>query len=344
MPKSMSQCVAAFMRSEEVGRLALASQKRQKIVLDLLTKNDRQTRIKDAKTSTAVMRSSDPITRLDRGRIDEALYRVRGHTTDSTLNAYKTDLRRFGGWLVDSHLLKQDPTSHLRNIKTETPTSKRKPVANDKAGDVLAVADLVHPRDGMTAMLFLYTGLRGAEVVELRWRDLNLKRKSFSALRTKNRDWHDSYIAPPLLDGLLQWRSWVEEKMGQEVDENWYVVPACAYRHDSGHHRMNPEWPIVPTRKQTNAPKRVKQWLAAIGETDLKGRAGHTLRRTAANLVIALPGADIRTAQRFLGHKSVAMTELYLNVDLMAEQLQNALEGLDIAPPVETPDPDQPFE
>lgn len=315
--KSVSQCVAEFMRSQEVVRLAPATRKRQTIVLNLL--------IKGGAGSKPAIEPSKPIGQLDQSVIDEALFRV-NHLMDSTLNAYRTDLRRFGKWLVDRGHRKTDPTTHLRNVKAETVASKRRPVANDKAGALLLAADVAHPRDGMTAMLMIFTGLRESEIVELKWRDLDLDSAKFSAWRSKNRDWHRSFLAPPLLEALRVWKTWVEERNGPIQDE-WFVVPARAHRYDrTGHHRMNPEWPIAPNRRQTNANKRVKLWLEAIGETDLRGRSSHTLRRTAANLVMSRPGATIRTAQTLLGHKTAVMTENYLDKDVAKDQLQSIMQ------------------
>lgn len=315
--KSVSQCVAEFMRAPEVTRLAAATQKRQVIVLNLLIKGD--------DGNKPILRPAEPISRLDRGHIDDALYKVNGRLVGSSLNAYQADLRRFGKWLLDRGYTKKDHTAHLRNVKVTTVLAKRKPVANNSAEALISAANAVHPRDGMTAILMIFTGLRESEAVELRWGNVDLEKAVFVVRRAKTRDDHVSFIAPPLLAALKAWKEWVEARNG-EIQDDWFVIPARANRYDStGHHRMNPEWPIVPTRKQTNVNKRVKEWLAAIGEKDLRGRASHTLRRTAANLVRSQPGADIRTAQTLLGHKTASMTENYLDVDKAKEDLMNVV-------------------
>lgn len=317
MAMSMSQCVAEFLRSQEVVRLALATRKRQTIVLNLL--------IKGSGNKKPVFEPSRPISQFNRSHVDDALYRV-SDRMESTLNAYRTDLRRFCAWLLERGYAKRDHTHHLKNVNTETVASKKKPVANASTQALLTAAGVAHPRDGMTAALMIFTGLRESEIVELRWGNLDLENAKFTARRPKNRDYLKSFIAPPLLAALKSWKVWIEQRNG-EIQSDWYVVPARAHRHDrTGHHRMNSEWPIVPTRPQTNINKRVKLWLTAIGEKDLHGRSSHTLRRTAANLVLSRPGATIRTAQTLLGHKSAAMTENYLDKDAAKEQLQSIVQ------------------
>jgi integrase/recombinase XerC len=315
---TVSLAMKEFMGSDEVRRRAPATRKKQALVLRLLL------------TREVGLTGSDPIARLGRSHIDAALNVARDRKVqESTLNTYRSDLRRFGGWLLSCRYVKTDPTAHLRNVRTSTPKSKRKPISGEQAHQVVSVAEQIHPRDGMTAMLMLTTGLRASEVVGLTWADIDLSAHSGVAYRPKQRDQHLLHLSRQLCLALEKWQRVYEERHGP-IEPCWYIVPALAHRAEGGTPRhMSPDWPMTPTSRQSDPGQRVKVWLAAVGETDLVGRASHTMRRTAANL-LHQSGVDTRTVQTFLGHRSVAMTELYLDIDAAQDKLRNTLQGFEI--------------
>lgn len=315
---TVSLALKEFMNSDEVRRLARSSVVKQGVALRLL--------LADGTGLTA----RDPIARLSRAHIDAALNQARSRGVQvSTLNSYRTDLRRLGSWLLDLRYVKADPTRHLKYVSTRTAKSKRKPISAHKAHLLVEAAQRIHPRDGMTALLMLTTGLRDSEVMSLTWSDLDLTTASGAAYRGKQRDYHTLHLSRQLVIALEKWQGYIEERHGP-IEGSWYVVPALSQGSLPGTPpAMNPEWPMVPTKRQGTASERAKMWLRAVGETDLKGRASHTLRRTAANILYQRTG-DIRTVQTFLGHASVAMTEMYLDIDAAQDQLRNRMADFEI--------------
>ena len=314
----MSLAIREFMASDEVMRLAESSLVSQRVVIKILLSAD-----------TGIT-GRDPIARLGRTHVDAALniMRARG-LQESTLNSYRRDLRRLGRWLLVMRYVKADPTLHLKNVTFRTPKSKRKPVDALHAHALVEAADRIHPRDGMTCLLMLTTGLRDSEVMGLTWGDLDIPGRSGSAYRPKRKDYHPLHLTRQLCLALEKWQGHVEERHGP-INPRWYVVPALSRGRAAGEpNRMSREWPMVPTRRQGTATKRAKIWLAAIGERDLVGRASHTLRRTAANLLYQRTG-DIRIVQTFLGHASVGMTEAYLDIDAAQAQLRSKMEDFEI--------------
>lgn len=303
---SMSQSVALFETSEEFNTLGASAIKRQRINLRrLLTE----------------IRPQEPVTRLTRAHVDAALNQARQRgVVESTLNVYRTDFRRFTKWLFVSNLTKTDHGAHLVNKKTKTPPSKRKPISEDQAAHMLELATAMHPRDGVTILIMLHTGLRESEVVGLTWEQIDLNLEQSQVYRPKIDDYHPVFYTQELTEGLTLWRGYYERMHGP-IQPEWYVVPARASIHEGrGRQRqkMNPDWPMVPTRPQSNIAKRVKQLLRDVGETDLRGRASHTLRRTAGN-ILHQRGADLRVVQDFYGHASAAQTEQYLDIDVRRE-------------------------
>lgn len=310
--KTMSLCVTEFLNSSGVQDLAPSTRKRQRIVLSRLIKQ---------------FPLNQPIARLESWHIDAALNECRKTVSVASLNAYKSDLRRFCKFLHTRGLVKSDKAAHLTNAKAKTVASKRKPLAASQINEVLAAAEARHPRDGMTALLMLCTGMRESEVIGLRWQDVDLDAGYVKAFRPKIDDWHTALFNDELEEAFPKWKAFYEERHGA-LDPEWFVVPALAHRSESpGHWLMHPDWPMVPTKRQNSVGVRVKSWMEQAGEEDLRGRASHTLRRTAGNLLIDVAGADIREVQTFYGHSSVAMTELYLDKDAAQDKLRRRLKG-----------------
>lgn len=315
---TVSLAVREFMASDEVRRRAPNTRKKQAFVLRLLL------------SERCELKPTDPIARLSRSHVDAALNVARDrNSAESSLNTYRSDLRRFGKWLLNCGYVKRDPAAHLENVRTSTPRAKRRPISRPQASQLIAAAERVHPRDGMTAMLMLTTGLRESEVIRLTWADLDIATSSGTAYRPKGRDEHPLHLSPQLCAALEKWQALYEERHGP-IAATWYVVPALRHRSDGRTPRhMHADWQMSPTSPQHSVGTRVKAWLAAVGETDLKGRASHTMRRTAANILYERTG-DIRTVQTFLGHKSVAMTELYLDIDAAQVKLRKSMESFEI--------------
>jgi integrase len=245
----------------------------------------------------------------------------------SSINTYCGLLKGFGKWAVSVGYTKTDVTGHLRSVKSKVNPSKRRPVPNHNAGKIVTAALAEHPRDGMTALLALSTGLRDSELTNLRWKDCDWTNKHFTAFRPKIQDWLRVYWTPELEAALVKWRVYVEREQGS-LDLSWFIVPRL---------RLNKYVPrnqrlLDPGKRQTDLRVRVKSWLAeADPGSDLAGRASHTLRRTSANLVMATAGGNVRAAQRHLGHAPQAMTEKYLDVDAAELVLKDALANLRLA-------------
>lgn len=311
MPETVRSSIHRFTRSEEFRRGSDSLRKRHKIILAVLEDK--------AGPST-------PVARLDRFHVDDTLNdrRDRG-CSESSLNNYRSSLRTFGNWLVDVGLMKASPAVHLKNKRVATDPAKRKPVVDTQVREMIDLARERHPRDAISILLLIFTGLRNVEICHLRWRDIDWEAGTIKAFRSKLNDYHISYMPPMLVEELKRWHAWVEAHHGP-VQSNWYVVPALAQRGTQPGRipwAMSPDWPLAVDRPQTNLLTRVKQLLKAVGETDVRGRGVHTMRRTAANLILQKTG-DIRVAQRMLGHASVTQTEAYLDVDAQSEHYRQA--------------------
>lgn len=321
--KTLSHCVTEFLDTDEVRKLSVSSKKRQKIVYNMLF---------------AEFPLTQPIARLEPRHIHAALGRARDRgVTKSTMNAYKSDLRRLAKWLHDKGLTKINVAAGITNDKSSTPAYKRRPITAVQASELISVAERIHPRDGMTALLMLATGMRSVEVVGLTWGDFEISEGVVRAYRSKIEDYHEAFLIPEVTAQMRKWQTYYEERHGA-VQRDWYVVPALAHKGQRpGHFTMSPAWPMVPNKIQHSVGLRVKRWLREVGETDLRGRAAHTLRRTAGNLLADTPGIEIRDVQTFFGHASVAQTEQYLDKSAARDKLRQRINGFSLRAPEGTP-------
>ena len=125
--------------------------------------------------------------------------------------------------------------------------------------------------------LMVYAGLRRGEVARLMWNDINLNKEELYLRQTKN---YEERVIPlhPELKTLLK-------TMKKDVGR---VVPIS----------------------EDQIGRRMKYWLREAGFGHIRP---HDLRHTfASNLIMA--GVDIRTVAELLGHKSLAVTQIYTHL------------------------------
>lgn len=177
--------------------------------------------------------------------------------------------------------------------------------------------------DRLAVLTLGLTGIRWGELVGLQNRDLDTARKRISLQRTvtevggrlevkpgtKNRGTRE-VTAPAWLLTELE-----AQRTGRPTDPLLPAPEGGLRRHSQFHHRWSarvqgPNDPPKPTRGPTPAP--------GLG-LDMRI---HDLRHTAASLMIA-SGADVKTVQRQLGHRSATMT-----LDLYGHLWDSALDDL----------------
>ncbi|WP_112277127.1 site-specific integrase [Lentzea terrae] len=302
MPETVRTALAAFKITDHFLQLSKSSRERYTLILNEVER---------------VAGSSLPIGRLNQGHASAALHaRRQAGAGEATLNTYRSALRSIAQWLIDTGYTKTNFATGIRNAKTVVARSKRKPISADQAREMLKLAFEIHPRDGVTVALLLFTGCRGSEVTGLKWHHIDFDSGILTVFRSKVRDEITMLMPTELRTILLDWSA---HELNNGAKPSDFVVPALKNRgfHKGLPYRMTADWPLNHSAKQTGMRNRVKELLRDVGETDLVGKGSHTLRRTSANLFLNATG-DIRAVQHLLGHSSVAMTEKYLDVDAQA--------------------------
>lgn len=316
----MHTAIEKFQKADAFARLSKNAQRRHRVVLRVLLK---------------VVGNTTPIARLTSEHIDAVLAdrRDRG-VMDSTINSYKQTLRIFATWAFQKGLTPKEGNvaTGLKNVKTVTPKRKRKPITRDQTRELFRVAGERHPRDRALCALLIYSGCRSSEITGLTWDAVDLTDGTLEVYRPKVRDYLRVVAPAELAAELQKWRAWYEENTGP-IQPGWYVVPALkakGFDADGVPYRMSADWSLSPQRRHTMVTEHIKAFLGEIGVADLHGKGAHTLRRTSANLILEASGGDIRAVQHLLGHKSVAVTESYLDVDAAALKYGAVIRGWEI--------------
>jgi len=143
------------------------------------------------------------------------------------------------------------------------------------------------PRLAPLVTLALATGARQAELLSLRWSDVDVKRASAVLHHTKNGERRGLALSAPALAALAELRA--RRAVG------------------APHVFADPRRPAAPPRFGGLLRR---AWDAAVEEAGLGDFRFHDLRHTAASYA-TMTGATLRELAAFLGHKTLAMVQRY---------------------------------
>ena len=203
--------------------------------------------------------------------------RTVGDQKAATRRGYLSAVKVFCGWALDNGLIEVDPTARMARVKEE----RREPryLSPGRVARLLLV--LPDNRALLIVMLMQRLGLRCVEVARLTVADWDVYG---GELRVVGKGGHqrDMQVVDDELAGLLERR--------------------CAGR-------TGPIIGITAGR----ISRLVSTWMTAAGIKGGRydGTSAHALRHTAASDLLAGCG-NVRIVQQFLGHASLATTEVYL--------------------------------
>jgi site-specific recombinase XerD len=185
-------------------------------------------------------------------------------------------LRAFYRWAMREGLCEANPT-----LLVEWP---RLPRRLPRPADEAAVADVLGGVDVQTAAMIALQaggGLRCCEVSRLDWADVDLIEGRVRVLG-KGRQ---RIVALP---------TWARDRLAALERDGWAV--------------------FTGSRGVRLSPARVSQIVCRAFRTAGYPVVAHQLRHRAATVAYATPGADVFALRDFLGHSSVATTQIYTKV------------------------------
>jgi integrase/recombinase XerD len=206
-----------------------------------------------------------------------------------TMQSERSYMRAFFTWMKQTKRRRDNPAKDLPKIKI--PRRRPRPLRLDQIEDVLDSGIYTRTRD--IILIAAFTGLRLGEVVRIRGEDVDLRGMTIRAHRKGDLDWQGT-----LNTELL-------EIAHRYPRTGWWFpspYPNELFPDGGGHILM------------ASASDRVSKAIRAAGITDPR-ITGHSLRHYAATEMIRR-GASLRAVQEFLGHASLATTQLYAEVTL----------------------------
>lgn len=150
--------------------------------------------------------------------------------------------------------------------------------------------------------LFLSTGLRLAEMINLRWRDINLTTGQLKVVEGKGGKDRILWIGMDMLDKLKEYRV----KQAEKTPSTSYVF-------------------VTNTNNQLD-PKSIRKMVITYSEKAgiTKSISPHTLRHTYATDLLRAT-KNIRLVQKALGHSDLSTTMIYTHI--VDDEYEDALKN-----------------
>ncbi|MFD2034926.1 tyrosine-type recombinase/integrase [Belliella marina] len=217
---------------------------------------------------------------------------VEQNLSATSINRKIATLRSFYKFLLRSGEIKKDPTYKLKALKTP----KRLPefVQEESIDKIMEAAiyeqDFDGQRDRMV-MEFLYlTGVRLSELLELRWKDLNLHEDYVKVVGKRKKE-RIIPITTNLKKNIISYKKVFEETFHFLNESDYFIVT----------NTRDPAYPMKIYRI-------VRHYLDLFAQTSK--RSPHILRHTFATHLLN-KGADLNAVKDLLGHANLAATQVY---------------------------------
>lgn len=216
----------------------------------------------------------------------------RSGLAESSVKRFRASLSSFFAWCVAERLIGLNPVTGTRVPRSSEPPTQMHPLSEDELEQVAAAVGQHDRHLGTLVLIAGWTGLRWSELRAVRVRDfarapmplIVVQQAAPEGVATKTTKGRRTRRVP-VADRVL---SLVEAcAAGKEYEALLFTTSGGARLHAS-------------------AFKRTSKWA----ETG-RGRRIHDLRHTAACLWLAR-GVDVVTVQAWMGHASVATTNVYL--------------------------------
>jgi integrase len=218
-------------------------------------------------------RRADEITPHEIERLLNALTK-----TPATFNRYRALLSLTFRLAVDNRVLAYSP---VRAVKQKRENNARdRFLSDEEEGRLRKAIQQFAPKSLSEFEFALHTGFRRSEQYGLRWSDVDLDRRIITVRESK----HGFSRRIPINDLLL---SLLKDLRSRKTSD--YV-----FAHQNGSPKKTP-----------------REWFRkCLDEAKISDFTWHCLRHTFASRLV-MAGADLRTVQQLMGHKTIQMTIRY---------------------------------
>ncbi len=216
---------------------------------------------------------------------------IESGVSSRTVNRKVATLKSFYKFLQAREHVSANPAARLKPLKTEKklPSFVREAEIDVLLDQIEYADDFAGIRDRLILELLYGTGIRLAELIGLKDRDINLFQENIKVLGKRNKE-----RVIPIGKNLVQLiKSYQVKRQQQDFEEmNAHLLVT-----DSG----QPLYPMFVYRT-------VQKYLQLV--TTLSKKSPHVLRHTFATHLLN-KGADLNAVKDLLGHTSLAATQVY---------------------------------
>ncbi len=152
----------------------------------------------------------------------------------------------------------------------------------------------------------LGTGMREGEILGLQWNDLDFKNKEINVIHNL------SYVAEIEEDGTTKYKTILQTPKSENAIR---IIPMSELIFNLLNNLKRNSDYVFATEKGTHYDLKwiQKRWRQLLKGTDLENKRFHDLRHTFATMLL-LKGANLIQIKELMGHSSVKITEIYLDV------------------------------
>jgi site-specific recombinase XerD len=227
-------------------------------------------------------------------------------------------LHSFFGWAIYEDMIEVDPSAAVRR-----PKKRRADVYRPSVAELVAVRDAALPHELPAILLMEGAGLRRAEVLGIRWGDIDLVRGRVRVFR-KGANWQPVPLAPDVLDGLSE----SVRVLQPELDDHVFTVEVEQWisQYERRRERKNPKMPASDQALWRMVGRVCKR-------AGIRQLSPHQLRHGFANRFLRESGRDVAALRPLLGHSRIDTTQLYtdeIEVDELSVALARAFAGREV--------------
>jgi len=222
------------------------------------------------------------------------VYLVEHNNSNSSINRKLSSLQSYYKFLLKTKTIKVNPLVKHKPLKKEKKIQV--PFSEKEVKQVLdnfnELDDFLSLRNKLIIEMFYGTGMRRAELINLKLKDIDLKNKTVKVLGKRNKE---RYI--PLLNFVIKSIiKYLVKKHKIRTDSEYLFITSKGKKiYDSLVYRV------------------VKNYFSAVSLKVKK--SPHILRHSFATHLLN-EGADLNSIKELLGHASLASTQIYTNSSL----------------------------
>jgi integrase len=240
------------------------------------------------------------LTEISTREIEVYLERRMAKVSPASCNRELAFLKHLFRKAVDWGYLEVNPASRIRFFKE--PPGRVRYLSDEERERLLNALSTAPPYLQVIVKLAMWTGMRLGEILSLRWRQIDFKNR---LIHIENSKTH-TRRSIPMTDEAYEALKFAYTKLPRRLDEDWVFIN-------------------LETMTRLKSIKR--SWKTLLKRAGIENFRFHDLRHDFASRLV-MAGADLRTVQEVLGHRTLTMVMRYSH--LSPKHLKKVFSSLEV--------------